>query len=470
MGLNKMKIKIISLLICTLFLTSIFTGITTAKNLVKNDSSVTNTIVDLRGDQDFIKITDEEATCDFNNEFVVYAVGSTLYIYTIKTGEIDTALVGGDVVFPKISENRVVYYDFLYMGFKMYNITTGEKTDLIVTNWPGGGSDDFQFYGDYIAYENTNSDQYSTEIFLYNIATGENIQLTDSPGEAFPENPCIFKNIIAWQLIEGPLADIFMYDVESENYTQVTNTSQFESETFPSIYENTIVFSYFYYDKVNGTILYGLKMYNIASGDETTIFTGEEPTANSPEIFGNIIVYSVPDGRLCLYNLTTNDEILIYESSNLVQPWNLNENYVLFTVLGEGVYLYIYNNNPPDQPEINGTASGKPGISYDYTFNAVDPNGNQVKYFIDWGDGKTDSTALNPSGVDVIVSHTWSKKGAYTIKAHAQDEYGLNSLDATLSVTMPFSYEPPHFRFFEWLLERFPHACPILRSLLGYNQ
>ncbi len=90
------------------------------------------------------------------------------------------------------------------MGFKMYNINTSEKTDLIVTNWTGGDADDFQFYGDYIVYENTDSDQYSTEIFLYNIATGENIQLTDTPGEAFPQNPCIYKNIIAWQLTEGP--------------------------------------------------------------------------------------------------------------------------------------------------------------------------------------------------------------------------------------------------------------------------
>ena len=27
-------------------------------------------------------------------------------------------------------------------------------------------------------------------------------------------------------------------------------------------------------------------------------------------------------------------------------PWNLNENYIVFTVLEEGVYLYKYNNPP----------------------------------------------------------------------------------------------------------------------------
>jgi len=75
------KIKIISLLICTLFLTSIFPGITTAKNLVSIDTSVINSNVNLRGNLDLIKITDENPDCDIDNYFVVYAGVSSLFIY-----------------------------------------------------------------------------------------------------------------------------------------------------------------------------------------------------------------------------------------------------------------------------------------------------------------------------------------------------------------------------------------------------
>ena len=450
------KIKIISLLICTIFLTSIFPGLTTAKNLISIDTS-------LKSESDLIKITDDDPVSDIDNSYVVYADSVTLYIYNIETGETDEVYMGGDIVFPKISENRVVYYDFLYMGFKIYDINTGEKTDLIVTNWPGGDTDDFQFYGDYIVYENSDSGLYDTEIFLYNIANGENNQLTDSPGEDYPGNPCIYNNIIAWQLNEGNLADIVMYNIDSEEYTRVTTTSQFESETFPSIYENNIVYSYFYYDKVSGTILYGLKMYNTVTGDETTIITGEEPTGSTPEIFGNIIAYSEPGISLRLYDLITNYDISIYEGSMLVTPWNLNGNHVVFTLLEDGVYLYKYND-PPNQPEINGPASGKIGTAYDYIFNAVDPNGDQVKYIIDWGDGKTDTTDLNQSGEDVTVSHTWSKKGEYTIKVHAQDEYGSDSLDATFSVTMPRTRAVYNFNWMG-LLERFPIIYGLLYLL-----
>lgn len=352
-----MKIKTISLLTCTLLLSSIIPAISLAKDLTTLDENITTPPIQQRGE--LIKITDEYPVCDLDADLVVYADASHLYLYDIKTAETDTVAVGGNIVFPKISENRVVYYDFSYMGFKMYDITTTEKTNLIITNWTGGDTDDFQFSGDYIVYENTDAGQYNTEIYLYNITSGENTKLTESPGEAFTENPCIYKNIVTWQLTEGNLADIVMFNIESTEYTRVTNTSQFVSETYPSVYEHTLVYNYFYYDKLNGTIEYALKLYDTITHETTTIFSGEEPTAGTPELFGNMIVYSKPGVALYLYDLGTQNETTIYETSDLLQPWNLNDKYVVFTVLGEGVYLYIYNT----QPQLSITIAGGFGVS-----------------------------------------------------------------------------------------------------------
>jgi hypothetical protein len=145
---------------------------------------------------------------------------------------------------------------------------------------------------------------------------------------------------------------------------------------------------------------------------------------------------------------------------------------------GSGLYTrkwYTFTtiaNQPPGPPTITGPTKGKVGIVTDYNFTAIDSDNNEVYYFIDWGD-TTNSGWIGPyaSGVKIIKSHTWSKKATYnfyTLKAKAKDSYGNESGWATLSVIMPYSYNIPFMQFWERLFERFPHAFPILRQLLGY--
>ncbi len=120
-------------------------------------------------------------------------------------------------------------------------------------------------------------------------------------------------------------------------------------------------------------------------------------------------------------------------------------------------------SNPPDAPTINGQTSGKPGKEYEYTFNATDPDGDDVRYIIDWGDNTSNMTDYNPSGTDVKVKHTWSKKGNYTIKAKAIDIYGTVSDWATFTVIMPRNKVLANSCQL-WFLERFP----ILQKILGF--
>jgi hypothetical protein len=126
-------------------------------------------------------------------------------------------------------------------------------------------------------------------------------------------------------------------------------------------------------------------------------------------------------------------------------------------------------NTPPSAPVINGPSSGKHGKSYDYTFVATDSEGDNISYEINWGDGTVDNW-YGPveSNVIIIRSYSWKTKGTYTIQARAKDLHGAIGEWGSLSVTMPLFYEPPHFRFFGWLFERFPRAFLILRHLLGY--
>jgi len=122
-------------------------------------------------------------------------------------------------------------------------------------------------------------------------------------------------------------------------------------------------------------------------------------------------------------------------------------------------------NQAPNPPTITGSPKGKIGTAISYHFTAIDPEGSNVRYFIDWGD-KTQDYWLGPypSGETVDVSHTWSERGTYTIRAIARDFLGNESDWGTLEVTMPrtITFNLPFLKF----LERFPNAFPVLRHLL----
>jgi hypothetical protein len=90
--------------------------------------------------------------------------------------------------------------------------------------------------------------------------------------------------------------------------------------------------------------------------------------------------------------------------------------------------ITVNSNKPPSVPsKPSGSAKALVGSSYGYTANAKDPDGDQVKYTFDWGDGTISVTSLVPSGKSVSVSHSWRKAGTYNVKAMATDSKGSSS-------------------------------------------
>ena len=126
-------------------------------------------------------------------------------------------------------------------------------------------------------------------------------------------------------------------------------------------------------------------------------------------------------------------------------------------------------NGAPSPPTISGPSSGKPNRKYSYTLTTTDPDGEQVWYWIDWGDG-TNTSWKGPydSGTEITESHTWKSKQNFTIKAKAKDSKDAESNWATLIISVPFSYNIHTPSLWERLFERYPYIFPVLRHLLGY--
>ena len=123
---------------------------------------------------------------------------------------------------------------------------------------------------------------------------------------------------------------------------------------------------------------------------------------------------------------------------------------------------YIGDNSPPAPPVINGIVNGKVGTDYTYIFTSIDIDGDQVFYYIDWGDGNS-SGWIGPyeSGEDITDKHMWSEGGTYTIRAKAKDIYDHESNWGTLSVKIPRNKVTTNL-LLPWFLERFPMLIRLL--------
>ena len=118
----------------------------------------------------------------------------------------------------------------------------------------------------------------------------------------------------------------------------------------------------------------------------------------------------------------------------------------------------IEYNTQPDKPEKpSGETSGKTGREYTYTTSATDPDGDQLYYMWDWGDGNF-SELLGPysSGDTCEASYTWENESDYSISVKATDINGGESeWSDPLLISMPKTYENPLWtlleKIFEWL-------------------
>lgn len=109
------------------------------------------------------------------------------------------------------------------------------------------------------------------------------------------------------------------------------------------------------------------------------------------------------------------------------------------TVIGDPTFHYSFSNEKPECPKITGETNGKTEKEYEYIFNAEDPDGDGVKYFINWGDNTTEITEFGLSGENTTVKHIWQNQGIYNISSKAIDLYGNESNFSKLRITVPLS-------------------------------
>lgn len=124
--------------------------------------------------------------------------------------------------------------------------------------------------------------------------------------------------------------------------------------------------------------------------------------------------------------------------------------------------------NAPTTPTVNGPLRGNIGIQHEYTFTSTSPTGNDIYYYILWGDDSyMNWTGPFCSGEPMSVNHSWSKWGIYKVQVRARDSDNLWSPWGTLKIMMPISYNSQFKLLCERLFEQFLNSNPILKYVIG---
>ncbi|UCF50619.1 MAG: Zn-dependent exopeptidase M28, partial [Thermoplasmatales archaeon] len=85
----------------------------------------------------------------------------------------------------------------------------------------------------------------------------------------------------------------------------------------------------------------------------------------------------------------------------------------------------------------DGPTYGTVGFSYDFTVSGDDPEGDNLYYWVDWGDDTTGHwDGPHPPNEDVVLSHIWEEPGEYEVKVKSKDDYYESAWSDPIIITI----------------------------------
>jgi len=236
-------------------------------------------------------------------------------------------------------------------------------------------------YGDRIVwadYRNTAVDDQNWDIYMYNLSTQEETQITTN--ESGQSNPAIYGNSIIWQDNRNGNYDIYMYDLSTSKETQITTNES--DQMNPEIYGDKIV----WIDERNGNENTDIYMYDLSTSRETRITTSG--SAGGPAIYCNRIAWV---------------------------DWCNDDNYSK-----TGIYMGTLSLNFSIANFSASSTCGKEPLKVSFTDESTE---SPISWEWNFGDG-TNSTEQNPE-------HTYSTAGNYTVTLKASNANGTDTKTKT---------------------------------------
>ena len=191
-------------------------------------------------------------------------------------------------------------------------------------------------------------------------------------------------------------------------------------------------------------------------------------------------ILNIPHSHVILFKEFVDDEKTMIRTIECGGPApNVNEHVYKVTTISDhgftvtldyygltqqfGLYRYVFIEDAPATPTLDGPGSGNAGTEYTYTCVTTDPEGDMVSYCIDWGDNsEVQWYGPFPSGENCNVSHVWSTAGTYCLRVKAKDANDVESGWASLEIVMPKTH---CFSWFWFTGSTVYDCCPRMQTL-----
>ncbi len=302
-----MKGKLFSILLVLIFLISIST---------------------IASAEQFIKIGNgSEPAIDVGK--IVWTASSNIHVYDLATKK-ETTIRSSSASHPAISGNKLVWRDESsgVPRLTVYDIKTGAMSHI---------TEDVDNSSIPAIYDSRIVWSANSSVYIRDISTSTQTKI------AAGNNPDIYDNRISYDSDSaGDTPQIYVYDLTTK---QTLDVSQYGDNMFSHIYGDKVIWSDFY------TRLGNIRMYDIATGQQTEVTSGDEmtgyDTGGSTDISGNKIVYlkhndlaNMDLGDLYVYDIDTGKSKQL-TSGNTVQTPSISDNVIVWSDSGS-IYMLNY--------------------------------------------------------------------------------------------------------------------------------